>query len=75
MGDLYPQRLRASRKRMEAMLNRQGQPQQSDLLVRAAMKAERHKFVPEIRTEVISLLKLILVERAVASAAARPTDE
>jgi len=75
MGGLYPQRLRASRKRMEATLSTQGQLQQSDFLVRAAIEAERHKLAPEVRTEVIRLLKQILVQCAVATAAATPTDE
>jgi hypothetical protein len=75
MGNLYPQRLLTSRKRMEAMLNRQEQPQQSDLVVRAAMEIEHHRFAPEIRSEVIRLLKQILVECAVATAAATLTDE
>lgn len=57
------------------MLNRQGQPQQSDLLIRAAMETEHHKFTLEIRTEVIRLLKQILIECVVAPVAARPTDE
>jgi hypothetical protein len=75
MGDLYPQSLRASRKRMETMLNRQGQSQQPDLLVRAATEAERHNFAPETRTELIRLLKQVLVECAAAPAATRPTNE
>ena len=57
------------------MLNRPSQPQQTDLLVRAAMEIEHHKLAPEIRAEVISLLKQILVECVVAPASARLTDE
>jgi hypothetical protein len=59
---------------MEATMDRQGMQQRPDLLIRAAMRVECQQFAPEVRAEVIRLLKQLLAECA-AAAVASQTDE